>query len=269
MGQGRSRWAEMDTAQVLRAAGLAVVDARIGGRGHLEIRGGMVHHDAVAAGITRSRGIQVMQQGRSDLPGPLCNAWLERDGTWCLITDGRANHAGSCSHIALSEAFAGRISASTRDARDRALLDDTTIGNRYLFGVEVANNGVGESYPSVQIDSLAQGIVAINAACGLTSGHWLHHRQATRRKIDMSWRGDLWSLIDQHDQEDDMAKLEQHIGKTRRPDGTTQHWFIEGSSSVPISADTADMWHRLGVPVLDDAATPLVLAVKAKGTPAA
>lgn len=239
-----------DTAQVLRAAGLAVVDARVRGRGHLEIRGGMVHHDAIGP-ITRARGVEVMQRGRPDLAGPLCNAWLDRDGTWCLITDQRANHAGSCSSVALAEAFAGRISAATRDARDRALLDDTTVGNRYLYGIEVANNGTGEIYPAVQIDSLARGIAALNAAWGLTSGRWLHHRQATRRKIDMSWRGDLWGLIDQH-QEDAMAApvIAIHDGRC---------WMIEGRIRVEISRTDADLWWQIGIERIPDDAVPMVL----------
>jgi hypothetical protein len=32
--------------------------------------------------------------GRSDLPGPLCNWALPENGDWVLIASGRANHAG-------------------------------------------------------------------------------------------------------------------------------------------------------------------------------
>jgi hypothetical protein len=32
--------------------------------------------------------------GRSDLPGPLCNRALPENGDWVLIASGRANHAG-------------------------------------------------------------------------------------------------------------------------------------------------------------------------------
>lgn len=227
-----------DTVDVLRAAGLPVVDARVPGRGSLVVRGGMLHHDAIGP-VTRTRGIEVMRKGRSDLSGPLANAWLDRDGTWCVITDQRANHAGACSTVALGEAFAGRVSAATRDARDRALLDDTSVGNRYLFGVEVANNGLGETYPVDQLDSLARGVAALNRAWGLTSGHWLHHRQATRRKIDMSWRGDIWRLIDDHQEDDDMA-VTNVIGQ----DHTRRWWWFKSTAStgVEIDQDTADFW---------------------------
>lgn len=185
----------MDHAQVLRDAGLTVVDARTKGHGTLTIRGGMWHHDAIGP-ITQTRGIQVMRDGRPDLKGPLCNAWVDRDGTWCLITDDRANHAGNCSSWALNETFNGR--APDRDAYDRALIDDTTIGNRYLYGIEVANNGTSEPYPDPQIHSLAKGCAALNQAWGLGAHHWIHHRQATRRKIDMSYRGDLRTAVGLH-----------------------------------------------------------------------
>lgn len=192
---GSAKEAVMDHAQVLRDAGLTVVDARIKGHGTLTVRGGMLHHDAIGP-ITRQRGIEVMQDGRPGLKGPLCNAWVDRDGTWCLITDQRANHAGNCSSWALNEVFDGR--APGRDAYERGLMDDTTIGNRYLYGIEVANNGVGEPYPDEQIHSLAKGCAALNQTWGLGAHHWIHHREATRRKIDMSYRGDIRFAIGMH-----------------------------------------------------------------------
>src|SRR5690606_21422521 len=159
-------------------------------------------------GITRARGVEVMQNGRPDLAGPLANAWVDRTGAWCLITDQRANHAGSCSSIALTETFDGR--APDRDARDRGLSDDTTIGNRYLYGIEVANSATGEPYPQVQTDSLARGAAALLRAWSLHAGHVIHHRQETARKIDMSYRGPIRELITTH-LEDLMAPA-QHIG---------------------------------------------------------
>jgi hypothetical protein len=268
----------MDTAKILRAAGLTVHDVRIGGRGHIEIRGVMTHHDASHPNTSPSRGAAFIQNGRppspqepKGLPGPLGNAFVDRRGDWWLITDQRANHAGACSIIALNEAMSGR--AVERDARDRALLDDTTIGNRYFYGIEVANNGVGEPYPSAQIYSLARGIAALNLAHGLTSRNLLHHREATKRKIDMSWRGPLRDLIDgqqrqlDHPEDDDMAAT---IGKTLKPDGSVaQWWFIEGPSAVPITPEDAHIWWSLKIPVMDDGAVPVVLRAKAKGVPAA
>jgi hypothetical protein len=250
----------MDTAKILRAAGLTVHDVRIGGRGHLEIRGVMAHHDAIGPTSNRSRIAAVMQNGRPDLKGPLCNAWVDRLGDWWLISDQRANHAGSCSIIALNEAMSGR--AVERDARDRALLDDTTIGNRYFYGIEVANNGVGEPYPSAQIYSLARGIAALNLAHGLTSRNLLHHREATKRKIDMSWRGPLRDLIDghqrqlDHPEDDDMAaQVTQAIGHDR----FGQWYRFDGATGHRITPEAAAAQRFLGIPEVPSALVDLSL----------
>jgi hypothetical protein len=48
------------------------------------------HHTASATDCD-----SVLINGRSDLPGPLCNWAVHADGTWVLIASGYANHAGS------------------------------------------------------------------------------------------------------------------------------------------------------------------------------
>jgi hypothetical protein len=47
------------------------------------------HHTAAAVDVDR-----ILRDGRADLPGPLCNWALHRDGSWWLVASGRANHAG-------------------------------------------------------------------------------------------------------------------------------------------------------------------------------
>jgi len=47
------------------------------------------HHTAATTDIDN-----VLINGRSDLPGPLCHWALHKDGTWVLIAAGCANHAG-------------------------------------------------------------------------------------------------------------------------------------------------------------------------------
>lgn len=48
------------------------------------------HHTAATTDIDN-----VLINGRSDLPGPLCQWALHKDGTWVLIAAGGANHAGA------------------------------------------------------------------------------------------------------------------------------------------------------------------------------
>src|SRR5262245_29344283 len=50
----------------------------------------IAHHTAAAIDVDR-----ILRDGRADLPGPLCNWALHRDGSWWLVASGRANHAGA------------------------------------------------------------------------------------------------------------------------------------------------------------------------------
>ena len=87
--------------------------------------------------------LQTVINGRADVPGPLCNIYIDRAGGIHLIAAGKANHAGRNSSIALNEMRAGAVTAATRTAMQRNLLDDT-VGNGSTIGIEIENNGVGE-----------------------------------------------------------------------------------------------------------------------------
>lgn len=111
---------------VLRDAGLTV--ATVSGwesRGRPPSKGAFapyavgLHHTA-----TKTPGdhptLGLVTRGRPDLPGPLCQVLLARDGTAWLVAAGRANHAG------LSNG-AGNLAAGD--------------GNAQLIGVEVETSG--------------------------------------------------------------------------------------------------------------------------------
>jgi N-acetylmuramoyl-L-alanine amidase-like protein len=83
--------------QVLLNAGLRVAEQRDWrnlGRGDISaIRGVMCHHTAgTLSGNMPSLGI--VTNGRENLPGPLAQLCLGRDGTFFVVAAGRANHAG-------------------------------------------------------------------------------------------------------------------------------------------------------------------------------
>jgi hypothetical protein len=195
----------VDLVQLLRAAGSphAVVDDRVDpAPGLFDPVGVMVHHTAGA-----SLDVRGLQSGYG-FPGPLCNVAIDRDGTRHVVTDGRANDSGMGSAVVLDDVRADR--PVTADARDRGLADDVS-GNPWFYDVEVVNDGRGQPYPPVQLDALAATCAALCAAHGWPAGRCIHHRQWTRRKPDMSWRGDLVGLVARHldrlAQEDDMAQL--------------------------------------------------------------
>lgn len=90
-------------------------------------RGILDHHDASSdkSGTWGSLGIIVT--GRDIIPGPLSQFQIARhtDPLLAIIAAGRANHAGT----------GGPWNGIPQDS-----------GNRYLYGAEKANNGLGEPY---------------------------------------------------------------------------------------------------------------------------
>src|SRR5712664_3018340 len=79
----------------LRAEGLVVHEYkswrthdRAGHGGWGPINGVMLHHPAAHGAL------DVVYNGRSDLPGPLAHAYIDKKGEVWLTSAGRANHAG-------------------------------------------------------------------------------------------------------------------------------------------------------------------------------
>lgn len=145
-------------AQVLRDAGLPVYeDPGWKGRGRelTTVNGVVWHHTATGTRWADGHVLALLRHGRSDLAGPLSQLGLERDGTWVCIADGRANHNGY-----------GKW------------------GNQSI-GVEAYNDGIGERWPSVQVDSYHLGTAAICRHLGMGADRVLGHRETDpRRKID-------------------------------------------------------------------------------------
>lgn len=119
--------------------------------------------------------LNLLINGRSGLPGPLCQVGLSRSGKAYIVASGRANHAGSGSWRGIS-------------------------GNTNALGIEAENNGVGEPWPAAQLEAYFR-IAA--AMCDHTSpprgaewvcGHkeWAPSRKVDPRGIDMNWfRGEV------------------------------------------------------------------------------
>ncbi len=71
----------------------------------------------------------IITNGRSDLPGPLSQLGLGRDGTCYIVAAGRANHAG------------------------RQIWQGITTGNSSFIGIEAENTGKDDDpWPAVQLD---------------------------------------------------------------------------------------------------------------------
>lgn len=142
--------------EVLLGAGLKVAqtpDWQSRGRGPMgAVRGVMCHHTATSArGNMPSLGLLI--NGRSDLPGPLAQLGLGRDGCFYAVAAGRANHAG------------------------RGSWEGITTGNSSFIGIEAENDGVGEPWPAVQLDAYQRGVAAILARLGAGANMCCAHRE--------------------------------------------------------------------------------------------
>lgn len=157
--------------EVLRNVGLKVAEQpgwSDRGRGDVgRVRGVICHHTG-----TRSQAnmptLAMLTEGRSDLPGPLSQLGLARDGTYYVIAAGRANHAGK---------------GAWRGAS----------GNSQFIGIEAENSGLpADVWPDWQMDAYRRGAAAILTKIGADAEMCCGHKEyAPGRKID--------PLFDMHD----------------------------------------------------------------------
>lgn len=146
----------------LRKFGLKVVEVpgwkTRGGSGFRP--GGVVAHHT-GPWSTVDGMIRLLRDGRSDLPGPLCQVGLAPDGTCHVVAAGTANHAGTGGWRELS-------------------------GNSRVFGIEAIHSGSASTpWPQVQVDAFIRCSAALGALAG-RDGRWVcgHKEWAPRRKID-------------------------------------------------------------------------------------
>jgi len=144
-------------ADVLRAAGLKVAETqgwKTRGRGTFgTAEFVMVHHTANRNYKKNYPSLGVVTNGRSDLRGPLCNLGLGRDGTWYVVAAGIASHAGTGNYRGL------------------------TNGNSTSIGIEFENDGTGEVWAPVMLDSLVHGIAALLKHMGKSSERCCGHKE--------------------------------------------------------------------------------------------
>ena len=146
---------------VLRSAGvdtyvLPGAETRSSRSAGLSVLGVVWHHTATSTGWADGHVAALLRDGRRDLAGPLAQVGIERDGTWVIVAMGRANHNG--------------YGAWGNDS----------------IGLEFYNSGVGESWPSAQVESGVIGTAAICRHLRLRPATQVraHRETDPRRKID-------------------------------------------------------------------------------------
>jgi len=125
--------------EILRSYGLKVVVSpgwyergRPESTGDFDPVGVLCHHTATTKSVPTSNVVNLLAKGRADLPGPLSQTGLDRDGTVYLIAAGRCNHAGVAK-------MAGTVAGGD--------------GNALYIGIEAFNDGRGEPWPKAQMDA--------------------------------------------------------------------------------------------------------------------
>jgi hypothetical protein len=115
-------------ADVARRAGLHVIEQpgwqSRGHGGMTDVRAIVCHHTAGAA-TGNAPSLNIVQNGRSDLPGPLSHFVLGRDGTVFVVAAGLCYHAGAVRSAGWSNAHTIGIEA---EATGTAAWPETQLG---------------------------------------------------------------------------------------------------------------------------------------------
>jgi hypothetical protein len=132
-------------ADALRAEGCKVIEEsgwkNRGRSGSFAPYGVLWHHTAATASTSNPfPSKNVLINGRSDLPGPLCQVGIDYNGGCHIIAAGRANHAGACNGF-------GPFSSSQD-------------GNAQLVGLEIDYNGT-QPMSAAQKDAATRASAAI------------------------------------------------------------------------------------------------------------
>lgn len=174
-----------DLLRLFRAEGISVDeigDWRSRVRPGLFTPAGVVVHHTGDKGRGDS-GLGVLVHGRPDLNGPLCNGSPRENGRLALISAGRANHAGPGSGAVLARI---RQDLPPLGLAHTLGLRDDTVGNGWLYGLEVDNDGLGQPYPSEQLDTTIRACAALCRHHGWTANRVILHSEWTKRKSDWS-----------------------------------------------------------------------------------
>jgi hypothetical protein len=124
---------------------------------------GVICHHTAGPGPEKGNypSFDTIINGRPDinLPGPLAQLGLGRDGTWIIFTAGRANHAGI-----------GEVKGIVN-------------GNSNTIGIEAENSGKqNDPWPAVQMDAYQRGVAAILTRVGRDAGFCFGHKEYARFK---------------------------------------------------------------------------------------
>lgn len=161
---------------VLRAAGVSCSgyagwehNSRSSGGFEGAVYGVVCHH--TASQTSPANDLNYMVTGPDN---PISNGLLDRTGHFTCIAGGASNHAGK----------GGGSDGAPPWTTSRGTIPQDSANSR-CFGIEAANNGVGEPWPKAQQDAYARMCNALAGAYGLVvATDFRSHFEWTTRKCD-------------------------------------------------------------------------------------
>ena len=190
-------------ADACRAAGLPVVEVagwQARGEDLGTVRAVLAHHTATGTNWTNAAVDRLLVNGRPDLPGPLCQIGLDRQGRVRLIAAGRANHAGK-----------GAWNGAT--------------GNTSAVGVEAYNDG-REPWPAIQLAAWDRLNAVLLRTLGLPASALCGHKEwAPARKVDPhtlsmdAMRARAGALLTEEDDVPSAREIADEVWNARRTHG--------------------------------------------------
>lgn len=145
------------------------------GDGWGPVHGVMIHHT-----VTKSTAsaIELCRKGRDDLPGPLYQVVVDKEGTCHLIGWGRANHAGLGDDDVLQAVIREQLPFPRPN-------EANTDGNARFYGIALLNMGDGEDpFPTVQLNAAATAAAILCAVHGWSERSVIGHKEWTPGKPD-------------------------------------------------------------------------------------
>lgn len=141
------------------------------GHGQMVEAVGVVGHDTVGAATGDLPSLNVLVNGRRDLPGPLCNLGLGRTGRIWVIAAGVGYHAGESSWAGFTE------------------LNDKFVG------IEAESVGNGKDWTPAQLDCYPKLVGSLLDQMSVGVDRYCSHRSCAvpaGRKIDPTGLTDAW-----------------------------------------------------------------------------
>lgn len=141
--------------QLLKAEGVKVVEVGSWTTHNRNSKGawgpvnGVVIHHTVTSGPAVNT-VNMVRDGYTALPGPLCHGMIAKDGTVYLVGYGRANHAGGGDPVTLAHVIAEDYGETVLTPHKGNL--DGVDGNSHFYGFECENLGNGKDpWPEAQL----------------------------------------------------------------------------------------------------------------------